>query len=83
MDLTLEVVRFTLYHNEDGDAEKLSVSEGSTFNIENGVVTETKLDEKSVFNEKYSKNLRRKKIFYACTERGIHIRLAIHYKISL
>ena len=47
----------TLYHNGDGDAEKLSSLKGSTFNIENGVVTETKLDEKSVFNEKYSKNL--------------------------
>ena len=47
----------TLYHNGDGDAEKLSSLKGSTFNLENGVVTETKLDEKSVFNEKYSKNL--------------------------
>jgi Domain of Unknown Function with PDB structure (DUF3858)/Transglutaminase-like superfamily len=47
----------TLYHNGDGDAEKLSALKGSTFNLENGVVTETKLDEKSVFNEKYSKHL--------------------------
>src|ERR1700680_2483346 len=45
-----------LYHNSDGDFEKLTSLKGSTFNLENGVVNETKLDEKSVFNEKYSKN---------------------------
>src|SRR5258706_12530425 len=39
-----------LYHNSDGDVEKISSIKGSTFNLENGVVTETKLDEKSVFN---------------------------------
>src|ERR1700722_18149017 len=45
-----------LYHNSDGDAEKISSLKGSTFNLENGMVTETKLDEKSVFSEKYDKN---------------------------
>ena len=45
-----------LYHNSDGDAEKISSLKGSTFNLENGVVSETKLDDKSIFNEKYSKN---------------------------
>jgi hypothetical protein len=45
-----------LYHNSEGDFEKLTSLKGSTFNLENGVVNETKLDDKSVFNEKYSKN---------------------------
>jgi hypothetical protein len=48
--------RIILYHNSDGDVEKISSLKGSTFNLENGIVTETKLDEKSIFNEKYSKN---------------------------
>jgi hypothetical protein len=37
-----------LYHNLEGDVEKISSFKGSTFNLENGVVTETKLDDKSV-----------------------------------
>ena len=45
-----------LYHNLEGDVEKISSLKASTFNLENGVVNETKLDEKSIFNEKYSKN---------------------------
>ena len=43
-----------IYHNGKGDQEKLSTLKGSTFNLENGNVTETKLDDKSVFTEKYS-----------------------------
>ena len=45
-----------LYHDEEGHFEKISGLKGSTYNLENGVVSETKLDDKSVFNEKYSKN---------------------------
>ena len=44
-----------LYHNEEGEYEKMSAIRGSTFNLENGVVQESKLDEKSVFNEKINK----------------------------
>jgi hypothetical protein len=40
----------------DGRNEKLSNLQGSTFNLEKGVVVETKLDEKSVFIEKYNKS---------------------------
>jgi hypothetical protein len=45
-----------LYHNSDGDVEKITSLKASTFNLENGVVSETKLDEKSIFYEKYDKN---------------------------
>ena len=48
--------RIFLYHDSEGDAEKISSLKGSTFNLENGIVTETKLDEKSIFSEKYDKN---------------------------
>jgi hypothetical protein len=45
-----------LYHNSDGDVEKITSLKASTFNLENGVVSDTKLDEKSVFKEQYNKN---------------------------
>ncbi|HTB25293.1 MAG TPA: transglutaminase domain-containing protein [Puia sp.] len=41
-------------HSEN-DAEKVTALKASTFNLENGIVTETKLDEKSVYVEKYNK----------------------------
>jgi hypothetical protein len=47
--------RLSLYHNLN-DIEKLSSIKGSTFNLENGVITESKLDEKSIYNEKYGKS---------------------------
>ena len=49
--------QISLYHDFEGNNEKLSSLKGSTFNLENGVVSETKLDEKSVFSEKYNKNI--------------------------
>ncbi len=45
-----------LYHNNEGDEEKLSDLKASTFNLENGAVVETKLDEKAVFSEHYDKH---------------------------
>jgi hypothetical protein len=48
--------QIALYHSKDGDAEKLSSLKGSTFNLENGVIAETRLDEKSIFTEKYNNN---------------------------
>jgi Domain of Unknown Function with PDB structure (DUF3858)/Transglutaminase-like superfamily len=44
-----------LYHYGDG-YEKLYSIKGSTFNLEKGLVTETKLDDKSIYSEKYGKN---------------------------
>jgi hypothetical protein len=59
-----------LYHNGEGDVEKLYALKGSTFNLENGVITEMKLDEKSVFSEKYSKNYDSKKFSLPALKEG-------------
>jgi hypothetical protein len=59
-----------LFHNEEGVSEKLSSIKGSTFSLENGVVTETKLDVQSVFNEKYNDNLDRKKFTLPALKEG-------------
>ena len=59
-----------LFHNEQGESEKLSTIKGSTFNIENGVVTETKLDIQSVFNEKFNNNYDRRKFTLPALKEG-------------
>jgi Transglutaminase-like superfamily len=43
-------------HSEN-EAEKVTALKASTFNLENGVVTETKLDEKSIYIEKYNNDI--------------------------
>ncbi|HEV3223046.1 MAG TPA: DUF3858 domain-containing protein [Puia sp.] len=58
-----------LYHDQE-DFEKLYSVKGSTFNLEKGVMTETKLDEKSVFTENYNKNLIRKKFSMPAMKEG-------------
>jgi len=58
-----------LYHDQE-DFEKLYSVKGSTFNLEKGVMTETKLDEKSVFTENYNKNLNRKKFSMPAIKEG-------------
>jgi hypothetical protein len=60
----------SLYHNNKGDYEKLTELKASTFNIENGVVKETKLDEKSVFTEKYNDNIDDKKFAMPALKEG-------------
>jgi hypothetical protein len=42
--------------NNDTKFEKVTLLKSSTFNLENGVITEIKLDEKSVYVEKYNKD---------------------------
>ncbi len=60
-----------LYHDFEGNEEKLSVLNGSTFTLENGLVTESKLDEKSVFTEKYNKNIDLKKFTLPSLKEGV------------
>ena len=45
-----------LYNDMHGDIEKISNLRGATFNMENGQVTETKLDDKQVFTEQFDRN---------------------------
>lgn len=58
-----------LYH-DDEDAEKLYTIKGSTFNLENGSITETKLDEKSIFFEKYNRHIDLKKFTMPALKAG-------------
>ena len=48
--------RIRLYNDMEGNIEKISNLRGSTFNMENGQVTETKLDDKQVFTEQFDRN---------------------------
>src|SRR3954470_7994322 len=59
-----------LYHDEEGQYEKMSAIRGSTFNLENGVVVESKLDEKSVFSEKINKNYDSRKFTLPALKEG-------------
>jgi|SRR5450432_705627 len=62
--------QINIFHNADGEYEKLSSIRGSTFNLENGVVQQTVLDEKSVFNEKYNNDIDRKKFTMPALKEG-------------
>src|SRR5450755_312538 len=46
--------RIVLANNRRGALEKITELKGSTYNLENGIIRETKLDGKSVFPEKLS-----------------------------
>ena len=58
-----------LYHNDKAD-EKLSSIKGSTFNLDNGVINETKLDGKSIFSTKESKNYESRKFTLPALKEG-------------
>ncbi len=60
----------SLYHNHDGDYEKLYSIKASTFNLENGVITETKLDDKAIYTEKYNSNEDDKKFTLPALKEG-------------
>lgn len=45
---------FLLYNDRHGANEKITNLKGSTFNLQNGIVQETKLESKSIFEEKHS-----------------------------
>ena len=51
----ISTVKIPLYTDGE-DAEKLSNLLASTYNLDNGTVTETKLDKKDIFTEKENKN---------------------------
>jgi hypothetical protein len=59
-----------LYHDGQGVSEKLSSVRGSTFCLEHGMVTETKLDIQSVFNEKFNDNYERRKFTLPALKEG-------------
>jgi hypothetical protein len=53
-----------------GNNEKLMVLKGSTFNLENGIVSETKLDDKSVFKEKFNNDFEVRKFTMPALKEG-------------
>lgn len=59
-----------LHHSDDGEYEKISSIRGSTFNLENGNVAETKLDEKSIYSEKINKSIESKKFTLPALKEG-------------
>jgi len=61
--------KILLYQNDEGE-EKLTSVRGSAFNLENGTINETKLDEKSIFNEVYSKNISYRKFSIPALKEG-------------
>ena len=63
-----------------GKNEKLISLRGSTFNLENGTVSETKLDDKSVFKEKLNKDYEARKFTMPALREGAIFDLAYTIK---
>ncbi len=59
----------SLYHS-DGRYEKIISFKASTFNLENGTIKETKLDEKSIFTVKYNSQIDDKKFSMPALKEG-------------
>jgi hypothetical protein len=59
----------SLFH-AGSDAERIVSLKGTTFNLENGVVKETRLDDKSVFTQKFNANLDDKKFSMPALKEG-------------
>jgi hypothetical protein len=60
----------SLFHSSDGDIEKIISIKGSTYNLEHGSIQETKLDEKSIFTQKYNNNIDDKKFSMPALKEG-------------
>ena len=65
----LATVRIPLYEKND-DAEKVNNLAGSTYNLEDGKVVETKLDKNEVFEEQTDKNHLEKKFTMPAVKEG-------------
>jgi hypothetical protein len=68
----LKIAKYEIgfYNNPSGYAEPISDLKGSTFNLENGVIKETKLDASSIFDEKYNKYFSIKKFAMPALKEG-------------
>src|SRR5450631_3027004 len=60
----------SLYHDAAGRYEKIMAFKASTFNLENGAIHETKLDEKSIFTVKYNGQVDEKKFSMPALKEG-------------
>jgi len=68
----LKIAKYEIgfYSNSFGNIESISNLKGSTFNLENGVIRETKLDSGSVYDEKYDKYFTIKKFAMPALSEG-------------
>jgi hypothetical protein len=69
-----------LLYSSGTDEEKLADLKASTYNLENGKITETKLDEKSIFTEKIDKYNTRKKFALPAVKEGSIIEISYTIK---
>jgi Domain of Unknown Function with PDB structure (DUF3858)/Transglutaminase-like superfamily len=60
----------SLYHTGEGQNDRIMNLKASTFNLENGVIHETKLDEKSIFTVKYNNRIDQKKFSMPALKEG-------------
>ncbi len=60
----------SLYHSSEGKYEKIISFKASTFNLENGAIHESKLDEKSIFTVKYNGQVDEKKFSMPALKEG-------------
>ncbi|SRR5579871_142659 len=67
-------------YNDGQNGEKLAEVKGSTFNLENGNIVETKLDDKSVFTDKVDKNYSDKKFTMPGVKEGSIVDIAYTIK---
>lgn len=63
-----------------GNNEKLISLKGSTFNMENGIITETRLDDRSVFKEKFNEDFEVRKFTMPALREGAIFDLAYTIK---
>lgn len=68
----LDVASFEidLYRNKNGEQEQLQNLQAATYNIENGVVIVTKLENANFFTEKVNKNIVTKKFAFPAARKG-------------
>lgn len=62
-------VQILLFHTGSAK-ERVTDLKGYTYNLENGVITETKLENKNVFEDKYNKNYDAKKFTFPAVKEG-------------
>lgn len=71
--------RYIYVYHEGGEEEKVTSLKGTTYNLENGKIVETKLKNESIFKEKESKNVDVMKVAFTNVKEGSIIEFS--YKI--
>lgn len=80
MGFDAATITIPLYISNGGKAEKLEGLRASTYNIENGKVTETNVEKADVFTEKHTKNWEYKKFTFPALKEGSIIEYSYQIK---